>query len=78
MEVKLLTDDLKYFEFFSKKLKMKIMSRLYQIVILLTFSIGFTGCEFLGDVFKAGVWVGIIILIAIIAVVAFIIKLFRK
>lgn len=36
------------------------------------------GCEFIGDVFKAGVWVGIIIVIAIIAVIAFIIKMFSK
>ncbi len=36
------------------------------------------GCEFIGDVFKTGVWVGIIIIIAIIAVIAFIVKLFSK
>jgi 4-hydroxybenzoate polyprenyltransferase len=36
------------------------------------------GCEFIGDVFKAGVWVGIIIVIAIIAVIAFVIKMFSK
>lgn len=35
------------------------------------------GCEFIGDVFKAGIWVGIIIVIAVIAVVAFIIKMFK-
>jgi len=36
------------------------------------------GCEFIGDVFKAGIWVGIIIIIAIIAVIAFVIRMFRK
>jgi len=36
------------------------------------------GCEFIGDVFKAGIWVGIIIVIAIIAVIAFVIRMFRK
>jgi hypothetical protein len=36
------------------------------------------GCEFIGDVFKAGVWVGIIIVIAIFAVIAFIIKMFKS
>jgi hypothetical protein len=36
------------------------------------------GCEFIGDVFKAGVWVGIIIVIAIIAVVVGLIKMFSK
>lgn len=36
------------------------------------------GCEFIGDVFKTGIWVGIIIVTAIIAVGAFIIKTFSK
>lgn len=36
------------------------------------------GCEFIGDVFKAGIWVGIIIVIAIIVVIAFVIRMFRK
>jgi len=35
------------------------------------------GCEFIGDVFKAGIWVGIIIVIAVLAVIAFIIKMFK-
>lgn len=36
------------------------------------------GCDFIGDVFKAGIWVGIIIVIAVIAVIAFIFKMFKK
>lgn len=38
----------------------------------------FSGCEFVGDIFKTGIWVGVIIVIAVIAVVAFIVKLFSK
>lgn len=37
-----------------------------------------SGCEFIGDVFKTGVWAGIIIVIAIAAVIAFIVKSFSK
>ena len=37
-----------------------------------------TGCEFIGDVFKTGVWVGVIIVIAIVAVIAFIVKQFSR
>ena len=37
----------------------------------------FPGCEFIGDVFKAGIWVGIIIIIAVIAVILFIVKMFK-
>jgi uncharacterized membrane protein YcjF (UPF0283 family) len=46
--------------------------------ILLIFSITFSGCDFIGDIFKAGIWVGIIIVIAVIAVIAFIVKMFSK
>lgn len=35
------------------------------------------GCEFIGDVFKAGIWVGIVIVIAVIAVILFIVKMFK-
>ena len=38
----------------------------------------FSGCEFIGDIFKAGIWVGVIIIIAVIAVIAFIAKMFSK
>jgi len=36
------------------------------------------GCDFIGDVFKAGIWVGIIIVIAIIALIAFVVSMFKK
>ncbi|MBE2218872.1 MAG: hypothetical protein IAE90_11740 [Ignavibacteria bacterium] len=35
------------------------------------------GCEFIGDVFKAGIWVGIVIVIAVVVVIAFIVKMFK-
>ncbi|WP_373497572.1 hypothetical protein [Aquiflexum sp.] len=34
----------------------------------------FTGCSLIGDIFKAGVWVGIIVVVIIIALVFWIIK----
>jgi len=37
----------------------------------------FPGCEFIGDVFKAGIWVGVVIVIAVIAVILFIAKMFK-
>jgi len=46
--------------------------------MLFSFPLLISGCEFIGDVFKTGIWVGIIIIIAIAAVIAFIIKLFSK
>lgn len=41
-------------------------------IILFTFS----GCQVIGDIFKAGVWVGIIIVIIVIALLIWIIRKF--
>lgn len=46
------------------------------VIALMTLTM--TGCEVIGDIFKAGIWVGVIIVIAILAVVAFIVKMFKK
>ena len=46
--------------------------------LLIPFIMLFPGCQAIGDIFKAGIWVGIIIVIAIIAIVGFIIKMFSK
>lgn len=51
------------------------------LLIFLTFTasaVAFPGCEFIGDIFKTGIWVGVIIVVAIIAVIAFIAKMFSK
>jgi len=47
-------------------------------IMLFTIPLLISGCEFIGNVFKTGIWVGIIIIIAIAAVIAFIVKLFSK
>jgi hypothetical protein len=57
---------------------MKIQYRILTLSSFLYLSICFAGCEFIGDVFKAGIWVGIIIVIAVIALIAFIFKMFKK
>ena len=55
----------------------KHISVIYMMIIFTTLLVILPGCEFIGDVFKAGIWVGIIISIAVIAVIAFIIKMFK-
>lgn len=52
-------------------------SVLYLSIMLALLLVILPGCEFIGDVFKAGIWVGIIIIIAILAVIAFIVKMFK-
>lgn len=48
-----------------------IFSRLIVFVFLLT---ALTGCEVIGGIFKAGVWVGIIIVVAVIVLVFWLFK----
>ena len=43
---------------------------LFMALVLSTLS----GCEVIGDIFKAGVWVGVLIVVAIIALIIFIIS----
>lgn len=54
------------------------MKKLLAILSMTLLSLTATGCEFIGDIFKAGIWVGIIVVVAVIAVIAFIVKLFSK
>ena len=50
---------------------------IYLLLVFAMFSL--TGCELIGDIFKAGVWVGVLIVVGIIALVIFLIsKLSRK
>jgi hypothetical protein len=44
-------------------------------IILVIFIVSLTGCELVGDIFKAGVWVGALLVIGLIA---FIIWMFSK
>jgi TRAP-type C4-dicarboxylate transport system permease large subunit len=53
------------------------MQRLnYVILALLMFSL--SSCELIGDIFKAGVWAGLLLVAVVIALVIWIISRFRK
>lgn len=54
------------------------MKKLLAFLSFIPSALLFSGCEFIGDVFKTGVWVGVIIIIAVIALIAFIVKMFSK
>jgi hypothetical protein len=49
---------------------MKHPSFLFALLLLVSTLVG--GCELIGDIFQAGVWVGAILVIALIAVVVWI------
>ena len=44
---------------------------LYPVLIFVTMSL--SGCELVGDIFKAGVWVGIFAVVAVIILVAYLV-----
>ena len=46
----------------------------YFILIVTTLS----SCEVIGDIFEVGVWVGVIIVVAVIALIWWIVSRFRK
>ena len=48
------------------------LSRYTLIVLLVLVSLTSAGCEVIGDIFKAGVWVGVIMVVLLIALVGFV------
>lgn len=46
--------------------------------LLISIFIALSGCEVIGGIFKAGVWTGIIIIVAIVALIIFIISKLGK
>ena len=36
--------------------------------------LGLSGCEILGDIFQAGVWVGVILVVGVIALIAWLVS----
>lgn len=60
---------------------MKISDVVKRYFVLLTiFIIGvfFAGCSIIGGIFKAGVWVGIIVVVIILMIVFYLMSKFRK
>lgn len=56
-----------------------MQNKLKRLLMLLIVLITFTSCSVIGDIFKAGVGVGVFIVIAIIAVILYIVsKIFGK
>lgn len=50
---------------------MKLTNYFPVLLILLTF---LSGCELVGDIFEAGVWVGVVVVVLVIVVIIWLIK----
>jgi uncharacterized membrane protein YcjF (UPF0283 family) len=55
-----------------------LMKNVFSVFTLLTlFTLTLAGCELIGDIFQAGVWVGVIIVVAIIALIVWLVSRMR-
>ena len=52
--------------------------RIWLLLLLLLASVTAASCEVIGDIFKAGFWVGTIVVVIIIIGVGFLVSLFRR
>jgi len=48
------------------------LGRVLLLVLLVAASMSLSGCEVVGGIFKAGMWVGVLFVVIIIAIVGFI------
>nr|WP_322626340.1 phosphatidate cytidylyltransferase [uncultured Flavobacterium sp.] len=55
-----------------------MIKKTFSLVVLLAVTQLFTGCELVEGIFKAGVWVGVIIVVAVIALIIWVISRITK
>jgi hypothetical protein len=55
-----------------------MQKRFFQFAMLFAATQLFTGCELVEGIFKAGVWVGVLVVVAIIGAVIWVISKFSK
>ena len=53
-------------------------ARLVGVLLLVVLALTGAGCQVIGDIFQAGMWVGIIAVVLILALVGFIASKFRS
>ena len=52
--------------------------RLIQLLLVIAATLTLAGCEVIGAIFEAGVWVGIIAVVLVLALIGFIVSRFRR
>jgi hypothetical protein len=52
--------------------------RLLQVLVTLFATLALAGCEVIGTIFEAGMWVGVILVLVIVGIVGFVISRFRR
>jgi hypothetical protein len=54
------------------------MKNLTVILIVLCTTLFFAGCELVGDIFEAGVWVGVLVVVGIVLLALWLINRIRR
>lgn len=57
---------------------MRKNNRILDLMLVLMLMATLTGCELAGDIFKAGMGVGIFIIVAIVVIIIWVISRFRR
>jgi hypothetical protein len=56
-------------------LRSAVPARLAMLVLL---AVAASGCEMVGDIFEAGIWVGVILVAVVVAAIAFVVAKLRR
>jgi hypothetical protein len=46
----------------------------YPSTVLLLFALGLSGCDLIGDIFAAGVWVGVIAVVLVVGLIVWLVS----
>lgn len=52
--------------------------RIFNLLLILLGVFGLSGCDLIGDIFEAGFWVAIILVVIVVLIVGWVIRKFRK
>lgn len=52
--------------------------RFYFLSLLAFMAVSMTGCQIIGDIFKAGMWTALIIIVLVVLIIGWIISRFRR
>jgi uncharacterized membrane protein YcjF (UPF0283 family) len=48
-----------------------------RVLLLVLLAMGGTGCQVIGDIFQAGMWVGVIGVVLVVAIIGFVVSKMR-
>ncbi len=61
-----------------KRVKQEILSQVGRAGLIALLTTMLAGCQVIADIFKAGVWVGVIVVVVVIGLLALVANMFKK